>query len=104
MDKKWVLAERAKIREELFGGLLKVPIESAKIHGQSFYILTPVEYRILQLCSTPVTAEEISERICEEFDAAYEDVAVDVAEYLQKLSQLLAVNSPEEHCHDDCTR
>ncbi len=103
MVKKWVLADRTKIREERFGGLMKASIQSAKIYGQSFYILTPVEYGILQLCSTPMSSQDISHHISSKFEADYEDVIRDVEEYLQKLLQLMVVNLLEDECNDNNT-
>ena len=103
MIKRWVLAERTKIREECFGGIMRAPIQSAKIYGQSFYLLTPVEYRILELCCVTVTSQKISRCISEEFEADYEEVLIDVEEYLQKLLQLMVVTLKEEEC-DDCDK
>jgi len=100
MIKRWVLLERTKIREECFGGIMRAPIQSAKIYGQSFYLLTPVEYRILELCCIPVTSQEISRCISNEFEADYGEVLIDVEEYLQKLLQLMVVNLKEEDGDD----
>ena len=73
------------VLREIAGDHVLVPVGDAVIDHNGLFALSEVGARIWELLPECESAEEITKKILEEFDAPREIVSADVNEFLQKL-------------------
>lgn len=86
MGKLLMLARGTRIRTEEFGGILMAPIKSALLTGQTFYILTELEYEVLSKCREECDILDIVAHVAVMYDVDLESVHGDISDYLFELA------------------
>ena len=94
---RFILAPGTRVRQELFGGILCAPIDSALHTGQSFYRLTALEHLLVSTCRSPVSTEQLTQRVFEEYEGEWVEMFDAIEAYMKQLCTLGIVREEVEY-------